>query len=375
MQFSVENAKLLATLLAVIQKENSKAKDSLYEQLYTAMQEEFDNSTGVKYLTVEGIEDPIPIQVFRGEKGDRGEQGKIGLIGEQGPIGPQGERGEQGLQGEPGRVGPQGLQGPRGDKGDKGERGEPGKDGQDFDSSEIEKKFSEMYDAFVRQISSQITRMAYARGGSSTGGGIGPRPTETLYTRNILPQANNTYNLGGPGAYWKDLYLGGNTLVLGNSTITDDNGTVSFGNVSAQTAPAGTSNTYIATTEFVQVAINNLVNASPTALNTLKELADSLGNDADFIGTVNTNIASKASNTYVNHLLANTNSYIESAGITTTSWSSSNSTITFVRPDNSSLKLTLTDITSGPSSDSTNYYIDYGSITAPISDALDYGTL
>ena len=171
MQFSVENAKLLATLLAVIQKENSKAKDSLYEQLYAAMQGEFNNSTGVKYLTVEGIEDPIPIQVFRGEKGDRGEQGKIGLIGEQGPIGPQGERGEQGLQGEAGRVGPQGLQGPKGDKGDKGERGDKGLDGKDFDSSEIEKKFSEMYDDFVRQISSQMTRMAYARGGSSTGSG------------------------------------------------------------------------------------------------------------------------------------------------------------------------------------------------------------
>ena len=37
MQFSVENAKLLATLLAVIQKENSKTKDSLYEQLYACL--------------------------------------------------------------------------------------------------------------------------------------------------------------------------------------------------------------------------------------------------------------------------------------------------------------------------------------------------
>ena len=84
MKATVENAKLLAILLAVIQKENSKAKDSLYEQLYAALQEDIDSQSGVKLLQIEGIEDPIPIQVFRGDKGDIGPQGKRGLIGEQG---------------------------------------------------------------------------------------------------------------------------------------------------------------------------------------------------------------------------------------------------------------------------------------------------
>lgn len=256
-----------------------------------------------------------------GPKGDKGDQGERGLQGERGFLGPQGPQGERGLigeQGEPGPIGPQGIQGPKGDKGDKGDpgatgpmgpQGVPGRDGTEVDTESIRKSIEDNYQSFRDQIRQQVTRLATSGGGSS-GGGIGPRPKETLYTRDILPQANDTYNLGGPGAYWKDLYLSGNTLTLGASTISDNNGTVSFGSISAQTAPAGTSNTYVATTEFVQVAIGNLVNTAPTTLNTLKELADSLGNNADFIGTVNINLASKASNTYVNQLLSNTNSYI-----------------------------------------------------------------
>jgi len=273
MEFSVENAKLLATLLAVIKKENSRAKDFLYEQLYAAMQEEFDSSTGVKFLTVEGIEDPIPIQVFRGEKGDRGKQGKKGLIGEQGPIGPQGERGEQGAKGDIGRVGPQGLQGPKGDKGDQGARGEAGKDGQDFDSSELESKFMQMYDDFVRQISSQVTRMAYARGGSQTssgGGEVNLKFLDDVSTSSLLNATN------------------GQALVYNSTTKKWEAGTVSVsGNVS---------NTYLTSTYV--------------------------------------------SNTDFQLFVSNTNSYIATA-----------------------------------TADQTSYYIDYGSITAPVTEALDYGTL
>jgi hypothetical protein len=232
MKATVENAKLLATLLAVIQKENSKAKDSLYEQLYAALQEDIDSQSGVKLLQIEGIEDPIPIQVFRGDKGDIGPQGKRGLIGEQGERGEQGIQGVQGPQGDPGRIGPQGLQGDKGDQGEKGDKGDAGRDGQDFDSSQLEKKFTELYDNFVRQISAQVTRMAYARGGMDMSGGGGEvrleflddvnrnsakqdghflkwdsasgkwigdaanNFTTTITTHDIIPAITNTYSLG-----------------------------------------------------------------------------------------------------------------------------------------------------------------------------------
>ena len=55
MQPTLENAKLLVTLLAVIKKENSNLKDKLLEELYSALQKDIQNQTGVKYLQVEDI--------------------------------------------------------------------------------------------------------------------------------------------------------------------------------------------------------------------------------------------------------------------------------------------------------------------------------
>lgn len=50
----------------------------------------------------------------------------------------------------------------------------------------------------------------------------------------------------------------------------------------------------LATTNYVDTAINNLVNGSIPALDTLKELADALGGDANFVTTINTQLAAKA---------------------------------------------------------------------------------
>ena len=69
----------------------------------------------------------------------------------------------------------------------------------------------------------------------------------------------------------------------------------------APTASAGTNTTQIATTEFVTAAvaaaISALVDSSPAALDTLKELATALGNDANFSTTVTNALANKAAKT------------------------------------------------------------------------------
>ena len=54
----------------------------------------------------------------------------------------------------------------------------------------------------------------------------------------------------------------------------------------APTAAQTVNNTQIATTAFVKAAIAAIVNGSPAALDTLKELADALGGDANFSTTV-----------------------------------------------------------------------------------------
>lgn len=62
----------------------------------------------------------------------------------------------------------------------------------------------------------------------------------------------------------------------------------------APTPTVGDSSTKLSTTAFVATAVANLVNGSPAALDTLKELADALGDDANFATTVTNALALKA---------------------------------------------------------------------------------
>jgi len=63
----------------------------------------------------------------------------------------------------------------------------------------------------------------------------------------------------------------------------------------APTAAANTNTTQIATTAYVQTEITDLIASAPGALDTLNELAASLGNDANFATTVTNNLATKLS--------------------------------------------------------------------------------
>lgn len=60
-----------------------------------------------------------------------------------------------------------------------------------------------------------------------------------------------------------------------------------------QTKAAGTNDTHLATTAFVQAALAALVDSSPAALDTLNELAAALGDDPNFATTVTNSLAGK----------------------------------------------------------------------------------
>ncbi|TBV12745.1 pyocin knob domain-containing protein [Stutzerimonas kirkiae] len=66
------------------------------------------------------------------------------------------------------------------------------------------------------------------------------------------------------------------------------------GNPTAPTQPVGNNSTRLANTAFVQAAVAALVNSSPAALDTLKELAAALGNDPNFAATMTNALAGKA---------------------------------------------------------------------------------
>ena len=79
--------------------------------------------------------------------------------------------------------------------------------------------------------------------------------------------------------------------ILANASLT--------GIPTAPTAPAGTNTTQIATTAYVtnsvSTAVNAVIDAAPSALNTLNELAAALNDDASFASTIATSLSSKAS--------------------------------------------------------------------------------
>ena len=52
---------------------------------------------------------------------------------------------------------------------------------------------------------------------------------------------------------------------------------------------------------LVTTSINDVIDAAPGTLDTLNELAAAIGDDANFITTINTSLGTKASNTYVNN--------------------------------------------------------------------------
>jgi hypothetical protein len=77
--------------------------------------------------------------------------------------------------------------------------------------------------------------------------------------------------------------------------------------IATRSSWAALTSTNTAIRQYVDTSVAALVNSAPTTLNTLKELATALGDDSNFSTTITTLIGSKASNNYVNQILANTN--------------------------------------------------------------------
>ena len=110
-----------------------------------------------------------------------------------------------------------------------------------------------------------------------------------------------TGNLAGLGAntYTGNQTVNANILVTGTVDGKDISalgitGTTLDNGVTATTQSAGDNSTKVATTAFVGTAITNLVDSSPSALNTLNELAAAMGDDANFSTTVTNSLATKA---------------------------------------------------------------------------------
>ena len=103
----------------------------------------------------------------------------------------------------------------------------------------------------------------------------------------IIPDTDETYDLGSSTHKFNDLFLSGSSITLGSIVLKDNSGVF-------ETIPVGGGTTEIFATEsHVATAISNLIDTAPNTLDTLNELAAALGDDANFATTVTTSLGTK----------------------------------------------------------------------------------
>ena len=88
----------------------------------------------------------------------------------------------------------------------------------------------------VREIVAQKTVHAITNSSGNASVSVDDASAHVEITGNLIPSANVEYNLGSPTAQWKDLYLSGNTLYLGGTTLSSIAGNLSVaGNINIGT--------------------------------------------------------------------------------------------------------------------------------------------
>jgi hypothetical protein len=171
----------------------------------------------------------------KGDKGDTGAQGLAGATGSQGVAGADGPQGAAGSKGDKGDTGAQGTagldgaQGAAGSKGDKGDSGAQGAKGDDVNSIAAFNQANSAYDqanSAYSQANAAYTKANTAndnantrvlKAGDTMTGNL--NVAATIISQNIVPDLDVTYDLGTPNKRFRDLYLSGTTLFLGNTQV------------------------------------------------------------------------------------------------------------------------------------------------------------
>ena len=148
----------------------------------------------------------------------------------------------------------------------------------------------------------------------------------TTVSGHILPDADVTYDLGSSSFKFRDIYLSGTSINLGDATITASGSSIvlpsgsaisggsgdvvdlnssqtltnktltspvisSISNSGTVTIPTGT--VTLASTGYVDTAVANVIDSAPGALDTLNELAAALGDDANYASTTTTALSNR----------------------------------------------------------------------------------
>ncbi|MHB2082152.1 hypothetical protein [Pseudomonas asiatica] len=147
-------------------------------------------------------------------------------------------------------------------------------------------------DAFTQTQVNNLLAGKAAKATTLGGYGIADAYTQVQVNSLLAAKADKATTLAGYGI--SDAYTQGqaNTLLAAKAPLASPALT---GIPTAPTAAAGTNTWQVANTAFVQNALAALVDSSPAALDTLKELAAAIGNDPNFATTMLNALADKAS--------------------------------------------------------------------------------
>ena len=145
-------------------------------------------------------------------------------------------------------------------------------------------------------------------GGDSQGNSLLRGSNGTIVTYgNIVPSENGQYDLGSPTNKFRGIYVGANTLYIGNLAISEDsNGNAVISSVDSSGFIISGTTKSIATdldssvvTNIIQPLIDSAFNlllgdSTPETLDTLKEIATALNDDPNFFTNITTSINSSS---------------------------------------------------------------------------------
>jgi hypothetical protein len=164
------------------------------------------------------------------------------------------------------------------------------------------------------KVGQPIKRIKQARFHASTLGGdsagsalLRDSNGQVVITTNLIPSENGQFNLGSPSNKFKGLYIGANTLYIGNLAISEDsNGNAVISSIDSSGFIIGGTTKAIATDLDSSVIVNiiqplidssfNLLlgDSTPETLDTLKEIATALNDDPNFFTNITTTINSSS---------------------------------------------------------------------------------
>ncbi len=162
-----------------------------------------------------------------------------------------------------------------------------------------------------------------ARSGDTLGG--------TFYVRDLIPVANNTYSLGNSSYRFANLYLSGNTITIGDSTISANATSISFANSTGGAADVMLPNTGVVANSYGHSTAIPVVTVDAQGRVTTVTLANTVPHHdtaySNAVSVANTTSFNQAANAYANAIAtANTTSYNQAANAYANAVSTANTT-------------------------------------------------